>query len=104
LPVAAVTGLNAVTALLVAVGGIGGIVAYLRFPRENDRVIVSAAEGLHTIQSGVIDALQEEVARIRVLRDAAEAESERCRLRIDELENQVDDLKGQLRELRRRSA
>lgn len=101
--VTAAVGLNAITAILLAVGGVGGIVAFLKYPRENDRVIVSAAEGLHTIQSGVIDALQEELNRIRQLRDQADQETERCRQRIDILEGEVDDLKGQLRALRRAS-
>lgn len=86
-----------------------GLAALRKVPQENDRIIVSAAEGLHTIQSGVIDALQEEVSRNRDRaenaerrRDAAETERDRCRQRIDELAAEVDDLKGQVRDLRRR--
>jgi predicted Zn-dependent protease len=92
--------LNVITTVLIAVGGGVGVVAFLKYPRENDRVIVSAAEGLHTIQSGVIDALQEELTRIRALRDAAETDRDRCRDRINELEGEVDTLKGELRALR----
>jgi peptidoglycan hydrolase CwlO-like protein len=100
-PPPAVVSLNVITAVLLAVGGFGGLVAFLKYPRDNDRVIVSTAEGLHTIQSGIIDQLQEEIGRIRTLRDQAEAESERCRKQIDALESQVDELKREMREYRR---
>lgn len=56
------------TTLLVALMGGGflsGCVALLKFKPERDVVVVSAAQGAVVVQSGVIDALQEELARAR---------------------------------------
>jgi hypothetical protein len=68
-----------VTVLLVALMGGGlfsGIVALLKFKPEKDAVVVSAAQGAVIVQSGVIDALQEELRRAREERDESRREAE----------------------------
>lgn len=74
-----------ITPILIAVLGGGfvtGLVALLRFRVDKDAVVVSAAQGAVVVQSGVIDALQEELARARKDRD-----DERTRVLLLEEEN-----------------
>lgn len=88
-----------ITPILVAVLGGGfvtGLVALLRFRVDKDAVVVSAAQGAVVVQSGVIDALQEELARARKDRD-----DERARVVI--LENEIATLKEQLRNVQKGS-
>lgn len=76
-----------ITPILVAVLGGGfvtGLVALLRFRVDKDAVVVSAAQGAVVVQSGVIDALQEELARARKDRD-----DERTRVLLLEEENRT---------------
>lgn len=58
--------------LIVVLGGSGisAVAALLRFKPDRDAVIVSAAQGALVVQSGVIDALQEEVDRARATVEA----------------------------------
>lgn len=87
-----IVGALEITPILIAVLGGGfvtGLVALLRFRVDKDAVVVSAAQGAVVVQSGVIDALQEELARARKDRD-----DERARTLI--LEAQVTTLREQL--------
>lgn len=83
-PLAAGVDLTTVLVALLGGGLFSGIGALLRFKPEKDAVVVSAAQGAVIVQSGVIDALQEELARERQLRKAAEA-------RVRELERRLRD-------------
>ena len=81
------------TAILVAILGGGfvtGLVALLRFRVDKDAVVVSAAQGAVVVQSGVIDALQDELARARADRDLE-------RDKVRELEATVQELRNELR-------
>lgn len=85
-----------ITPILVAVLGGGfvtGLVALLRFRVDKDAVVVSAAQGAVVVQSGVIDALQEELARARKDRDDERA-------RVVALETELAKLKEQLNNVR----
>jgi len=85
-----------ITPILVAVLGGGfvtGLVALLRFRVDKDAVVVSAAQGAVVVQTGVIDALQEELARARKDRDDERA-------RVSTLEDEIDALKAQLKNVR----
>ena len=82
-----------ITPILVAILGGGfvtGLVALLRFRVDKDAVVVTAAQGAVVVQSGVIDALQEELQRARTDRDNE-------RQRAIALENELYLLKQELR-------
>jgi anaerobic glycerol-3-phosphate dehydrogenase len=86
------------TAILVAILGGGfvtGLVALLRFRVDKDAVVVSAAQGAVVVQSGVIDALQDELARARSDRDQE-------RDRAIALEAKVEELRNELRRVQTR--
>lgn len=81
-----------ITAVVVAVLGGGLItaaVALFKFPRENDRVAVSASEGAIIVQSSVIKDLRTELDRVST-------ESATNRERLDELETENRDLHDRL--------
>lgn len=78
-----------VTTVLVAImgaGGLSGVVALLKFKPERDVVVVSAAQGAVVVQSGVIDALQEELIRARSERDEERAMRITLEARVRDLE------------------
>lgn len=89
-----------ITPVLVAVLGGGfvtGLVALLRFRVDKDAVIITAAQGAVVVQTSVIDALQEELARAREDRDkerervkALEKELQECGRHKQFLEQQVE--------------
>ena len=85
-----------ITPILVAILGGGfvtGLVALLRFRVDKDAIVVTAAQGAVVVQSGVIDALQEELQRARNDRNVAQQKA-------DALEQEVDALKQEIRRLK----
>jgi hypothetical protein len=64
------------TVLVALLGGgfVSGVTALLKFKPEKDAVVVSAAQGAVVVQSGVIDALQEELH----VRGPSGIKSDRC--------------------------
>ena len=58
--------ITAAVAAIIGLFGGGGLVALLRMPADRGKVVIDAAQGAVVVQSGVIDALQEEIARLRL--------------------------------------
>jgi anaerobic glycerol-3-phosphate dehydrogenase len=77
-PIAALD-LTPLIAAVLGGGMFGGVVTLLKFPKDRDAVVVSSAQGALIVQSGVIDALQEEIARLKARITELESELERVR-------------------------
>lgn len=90
----------------LAVFGSGGfaaaIIAFYKVRPERDVLVVKAAEGVVVIQTGLIDKLQKEIARVAL--DAAnkeeECRQEIARLRVDS-EGKIKALEEEIAALRR---
>ena len=99
MPIADITvNLTAVIVALMGGGFITGLIALLKYKPEKDAIVVSAAKGAVVVQSGVIDALQEELDRARA--DSALARKEIQEVR-NEFREEVVSLKLELAAVRR---
>lgn len=81
---------TAAVALSVGLFGGGGLVALLRVRTDKNKIVVDAAQGAVIVQSGVIEALREELNRVK---------GERQRL-----EQLVQNLRNEVQALRRETA
>lgn len=81
--------LNGLLVVVMGGGFLTGVVALLKFKPEKDAVVVSAAQGAVVVQSGVIDALQEELARARSERDEARKNCEAAEVKVTYLRRQL---------------
>lgn len=81
--------LNGLLVVVMGGGFLTGVVALLKFKPEKDAVVVSAAQGAVVVQSGVIDALQEELARARSERDEARKNCEAAEAKAAYLRRQL---------------
>lgn len=82
---------TAVVTLLVGLFGGGTIVALLRVQADRGKVVIEAAQGAVIVQTGVIEALQEELNRIRAERDADRIEILGLRAEVLRLQAQGAD-------------
>ena len=85
-----------ITPILVALlggGFVAGLVALLRFRVDKDAVIVTAAQGAVIVQSGVIDALQEELQRARADRNEAQQKTAALEQEIERLKTELKKAK-----------
>lgn len=78
---------TAVATLLVGLFG-GTLVALLRVTADRGKVVIEAAQGAVIVQTGVIEALQEELSRLKAARAAdreeiARLQTEVARLRME---------------------
>lgn len=99
---------TSVVVVLLGGGFITGLVALLKFKPEKDAIVVSAAQGAVVVQSGVIDALQEELDRARAdlsaLRedfDAMRRELNSTRTELNDVRAERDGLRQELEEVKR---
>jgi hypothetical protein len=104
-----------VTSVIVALVGGGfvtGFVALLKFKPEKDAIVVTAAQGALVVQTGVMDALQEELDRARAdssalraeiaaVRKEFAAEVARIRVELDTMRGERDSYRDRVRELER---
>lgn len=74
---------TALAALIVGVGGGGGIAALIKLRPERGRIVIDAAQGAVVVQATVIDDLQEELGRVK-----AELAAERRARRTERAEYQ----------------
>lgn len=81
-----------VTGLVGLFGG-GGLVALLRVNADKGKIVVEAAQGAVIVQTGVIDDLQEELARVK-----AELAEERRARAADQArhEREIAELRARL--------
>lgn len=101
--------LNVIIAVILVVGGSGGIVAWFRLRSQNSKILVDAAQGAVVVQTTVIDNLRQELetqkrrateseatlsAEIAELRTHL-AELNSLRTRVRELEHQNEILKAE---------
>jgi anaerobic glycerol-3-phosphate dehydrogenase len=92
-----------VTTLIVAIlggGFINGLIALLRFRVDKDAVVVTAAQGAVVVQTGVIDALQEELERLKNDVTVARTEVERLQKLYEQERSSKLLLEDQLRQSR----
>jgi capsule polysaccharide export protein KpsE/RkpR len=90
------------TTLIVALlsgGFVTGVVALLRFRVDKDAVVVTAAQGAVVVQTGVIDALQEELKRVKTELDESRAEVTRQISRYESLRIEKLALEAKLQSL-----
>lgn len=80
-----------VVATLGAGGVLGGVAAIAKSRSESARTVVGAAEGAVLVQSGVIAALNAEIARLRVAYADAQRESDEYRVTVDRCEKELDE-------------
>lgn len=62
---------GAVTAVLGIFGG-GTLVSLLKLPGDKERVVIEAAQGAVVLQTGVLESLHAEIARLNLRVEAAE--------------------------------
>lgn len=88
-------------ALILGVGGGGGIVALFKVKPERGRIVIDAAQGAVVVQSGVMDELRKELDRLKEeldeLRSDRDAEVNRLRAEVVELRSGRDAEVAQLR-------
>ncbi len=77
-----------VTGLFGLFGG-GALVALLRVNVDRHKIVVQAAQGAVIVQSGVIDDLTDELARVK-------ADGEQCRREVHELRRLVKHLEAEV--------
>ncbi len=77
----AITGtlVTAAVTLMVGVFGGGSVVALFRVGADRGKVVIEAAQGAVIVQTGVIEALQEELNRLKEERAVDRAEIARLR-------------------------
>lgn len=85
-----IDGLN-VTAILVALIGSGGIIgsviAFFKLRPEVGQIVVTAAQGALIVQTGVLESLRDELARVKAIIRSMELENDECRARLTALEH-----------------
>ena len=90
--------LRAITPLLVALLGaggiIGGLVALMKLRPEAGQIVVTAAQGALIVQGGVIKSLEEENKRLRDRVEALEAETTGLHAEIADLRRRMGVQEG----------
>lgn len=92
---AASPAVTTVVSIVLGVFGGGSFVALLRIRADRNQVVVAAAQGAVIVQTGVIDALHEELGRLK--RDLGELRDRRA-----EAERELEMLRSENRAMRRR--
>lgn len=90
-----------VIAIIGILGGGGGIVALLKVRPEAGQVSVSAAQGAVIVQTGVIENLQREMARLRGEVDEVRKENALLRAEAEAKDRRIDELEGMVEQLQR---
>lgn len=84
---------TAVATLLVGLFGGGTLVALLRVTADRGKVVIEAAQGAVIVQTGVIEALQEELSRLKAARAVDREERAADREEIARLQTEVARLR-----------
>lgn len=94
--------LNVLIAIILVLGGGGGIVSWFRLRNQNSKILVDAAQGAVVVQSSVIKDLKAELAdqRTKAEQENAELRAEVAELRthlaeLNSLRTRVRDLETQ---------
>lgn len=91
-----------VIALIGGGGMVGGITALLKIRPEAGQISVSAAQGAVIVQTGVIENLQREMARLREQVEALEAANAELRADVDERDLRIEQLTAHVDRLQKR--
>jgi outer membrane murein-binding lipoprotein Lpp len=94
LPVFAALDITTLMVALLGGGFVTGLVAMSRLKVDKDAVVVTAAQGALTIQSGVIAALNAEIQRLEADVSELRVEKKALQMRIDALEAYNDRPEG----------
>jgi cell shape-determining protein MreC len=95
--------LSVLIAVIVTLGGGGGLAAILRNRSEGPKILVDAAQGAVVVQGSVIEDLREQLAAYKVEMEAQKAEIAELRTHMAELNSlrtKVRDLEQKNDELR----
>lgn len=80
-------------ALIVGLGGGGGLAALIKLRPERGRIVIDAAQGAVVVQATVIDDLQDELARVKAElaaeREARQAERAEYQRELTDLRSRV---------------
>lgn len=82
---------TAVVSIVVGLFGGGTLVALLRVNVDKGKVVIDAAQGAVVVQTGVIDSLQDDLARLRAERDGMREEMRELRAEVARLRAEGTD-------------
>lgn len=91
---------TAVIAVIVAVFGGGGLAMLLRLGADKGKIVIEAAQGAVVVQTGVIDALQEELNRLKAEVDRLRTERDAEARRRHEQDTELAALRAEVARLR----